>query len=270
LNGVHDVVDSPTRRDEVVNDEILFGIYVSFQHFAFAHVMEVGGILDLTNTEKRHLKFVAQDECHRSSAHPAERDGVVSMLYLKYPRSSKSFLDGAREDVGIEDGTKIHGRNGHVLFSSVRCRLDRVGHACLEGMRRERQLDAANPTPRIVLLDQRDQSLTGRDGQFLTRHRGALHVLEEVVHANLLEQEATTVQNVFALTDQMVLNGQVLVGERATMAVTRSEDPEVTLTIHDQDSVELGHWSLSIPRNGTRVWETLLERNDESPWYNHR
>ena len=110
-------------------------------------------------------------------------------------------------------------------------------------MRRESQLDAANPTDRIVLTNQSDQLLARRDGQLLTRKRGALHALEELVHTNLLEQKATTVQDILALTDQVILDRQELVGESAAVTIARCEDREFTLTIHDQDLAKLRHLS---------------------------
>ena len=110
-------------------------------------------------------------------------------------------------------------------------------------MRRKRQLDAAHSTDRVVPTDESDQFLGTRDGELLARERGALQVLEELVHVDLLEQKASAVQHVLALTDHVVLDRKELVGQGATMAIPRGVDRELALTIHGQELLELGHLS---------------------------
>jgi hypothetical protein len=111
----------------------------------------------------------------------------------------------------------------------------------LERKRRECQLDAPNPTNRIVFPNESDQLLTRRDSQFLTRERGSLHALEELVNTDLLEQEASAIQNILAFTNQVVLDWQELVGESAAVTIARGEDCKLTLTIQDEKLAELRH-----------------------------
>lgn len=133
-------------------------------------------------------------------------------------------------------------------------------------MRGERQLDAANLTPRVVLANQGDQLLATRDGQLLTRERGALHLLEELVHIDLLEQKASGVEDILAFTDHVILDRQELVGQRSTMGITRRENLELALTIHDERLDHSRHgsilgavcgWCGIRPRGEPRAWAEL-------------
>jgi len=130
-------------------------------------------------------------------------------------------------------------------------------------MRRERQLDASHSTHWVVLLDERDQLLTARDCQPLTRESRPLQVLEEPVHVDLLEQEATTVQNVLAFTYHVILDRKELVGQGATMAIPCRENRELALTIHGQKLLELRHLSSSLVayREGRTVAVFFWESN---------
>ena len=127
-------------------------------------------------------------------------------------------------------------------------RLDRVGHAGLERERRERQLDAAHPTHRVVLPDQLDQLLNAGDGQLLAGELGVLQVLEELIHSNLLEQEPTWVQDVLTFADHVVLDRQILVGQGTAVAITRGENLKLTITVHGESLLKLGHLSLLVLR----------------------
>ena len=121
--------------------------------------------------------------------------------------------------------------------------LDRVGHARLERMRRKRQLDAAHSTNRVVLANERDQFLGARDGELLARERGSLQVLEELVHVDLLEQEAPAIQDVLAFAHHVILDRKELVGQGSTVRIPRRENLELALTIHGQELLKLGHLS---------------------------
>lgn len=129
--------------------------------------------------------------------------------------------------------------------------LDRVGHAGLEGMRRERQLDAPNPTTRVVLLDESDQLLSASDGQLLTRERGSTHLLEEVVDVDLLEQEPTWVQDILTFADHVILDRKELVGQDTAVRIPGRENLKLTLTVHGQELLKLGHQS-------SLLWRCLL------------
>ena len=110
-------------------------------------------------------------------------------------------------------------------------------------MWRESQLDAANQAARVVFLDQRDQLLATRDGQPLTRKSGPPHPLEEVVDVDLLEQEPPRVQDILTFTDHVVLDRKKLVGQGSTVRIPRRENLKLTLTIHGQELLKLGHQS---------------------------
>lgn len=120
-------------------------------------------------------------------------------------------------------------------------RLDRVGHAGLKRMRRKRQLDAPNTTDRVILSDESDQLLATRDGQLLAGESGLLQTLEELVHVDLLEQEASGIEDILALADHVVLDRKILISISPTVAITRGEDIEFALTIHGQELLQLRH-----------------------------
>jgi len=108
-------------------------------------------------------------------------------------------------------------------------------------VRRKRQLDAAHPTDRIVLANERDQLLAARNGQLLTGKLGLLQALEEGVHADLLEQEPARIQDVLAFTHQMILHRKELIGQCSTVRITIGVNLELALTIHSQELLHLRH-----------------------------
>jgi hypothetical protein len=108
-------------------------------------------------------------------------------------------------------------------------------------MGRERQLDAPNPAARVVLLDESDQLLGASDGQLLTGQRGSTNLLEEGVDVDLLEKEPTWVQNILTLADHVVLDRKELVGQDSAVRISRRENLKLTLTIHGQELLKLGH-----------------------------
>lgn len=120
-------------------------------------------------------------------------------------------------------------------------RLDRVGHAGLERTGRKCQLDAAHFADRIVLLDEGHQLLDARDGQLLTRELGLAQVLEELVHADLLEQETSGIQGGLALTDHVILHREKLIGQRPAVRITVGVNLKLALTIHGQELLHLRH-----------------------------